>query len=114
MRSFDRGSRQTAAKTLCVLTPAGILDTCAHLGQRHFPPGEITSKCGMSFALSAAALFVRPSRDGNFPDVVLEAMACGTPVASFGVGGMAELMRTGETGILTNAHSGSNRVSHGP
>jgi|GEM_PF-4318978 glycosyltransferase involved in cell wall biosynthesis len=48
----------------------------------------------MSFALSAAALFVRPSRDGNFPDVVPEAMACGTPVDSFGVGGMAELMRT--------------------
>jgi glycosyltransferase involved in cell wall biosynthesis len=54
----------------------------------------------MSFALSAADLFVCPSRDDNFPNVVLEAMACGVPVVGFDVGGMADVVRDGETGIL--------------
>lgn len=51
-------------------------------------------------AFSAADLFVNPTRAENFPLVVLESMACGTPVVSFAVGGVAELVRTGLTGYL--------------
>jgi len=51
-------------------------------------------------AFSAADVFVNPTRAENFPLVVLESMACGTPVVSFAVGGVAELVRTGLTGYL--------------
>lgn len=51
-------------------------------------------------AFSAADVFVNPTRAENFPLVVLESMSCGTPVASFGVGGVPELVQTGTTGYL--------------
>lgn len=41
---------------------------------------------------SAADAFVNPTREDNFPSVDLEAMACGTPVAAFDTGGVAEAL----------------------
>jgi glycosyltransferase involved in cell wall biosynthesis len=48
----------------------------------------------------AADLFVFPTRADNSPLVILEALACGTPVVSFDVGGVRDTVRPGETGIL--------------
>lgn len=47
---------------------------------------------------SAADCFVNPTREDNFPTVNLEALACGTPVVSFDVGGSIEML-TETTGI---------------
>jgi glycosyltransferase involved in cell wall biosynthesis len=52
---------------------------------------------------SAADLFVFPSRADNAPLTVLESQACGTPVTAFDVGGVGELVRHGETGVLVPA-----------
>lgn len=49
---------------------------------------------------SAADLFVFPTRADNLPLVLQETMACGTPVVSFHVGGVPELVRHGITGLL--------------
>jgi glycosyltransferase involved in cell wall biosynthesis len=51
-------------------------------------------------ALSAADVFVNPTRAENFPLVVMESMACATAVVSFAVGGVPEMVRPGETGVL--------------
>ena len=51
-------------------------------------------------AFCAADLFVNPTRAESFGLVVLESMACGTPVVAFAVGGVPELVRPGITGYL--------------
>lgn len=44
---------------------------------------------------SAADIFVNPTREDTFPTVNMEALACGTPVAAFDVGGCAETFAEG-------------------
>lgn len=54
----------------------------------------------LSLAYSAADLFVIPSVQDNLPNTVMEAMACGTPVVGFDVGGIRDMVCQGDTGLL--------------
>ncbi|MDD2581518.1 MAG: glycosyltransferase, partial [Desulfuromonadaceae bacterium] len=45
-------------------------------------------------------IFVVPSRQENLPNMVMEAMSCGTPCVAFSVGGIPELVNHGESGYL--------------
>lgn len=57
---------------------------------------------------AAADVFVMPSHYESFGMVVLEAMACGTPVVASRVGGLASTVEHGHTGFLApvgNAHA---------
>ncbi|MCD6242842.1 glycosyltransferase family 4 protein [Candidatus Bathyarchaeota archaeon] len=47
-----------------------------------------------------ASLFILPSFAEGFPVTILEALACETPVIATPVGGIPEIIRNGETGIL--------------
>ncbi len=49
---------------------------------------------------SAADVFVAPSKEDNFPSTVLESLACGTPVLSFSVGGIPDLVEHMKNGYL--------------
>ena len=50
--------------------------------------------------LAGADVFVFPSRTDTFGVVMLEAMACGLPVAAFRVTGPVDVVKQGVTGIL--------------
>ena len=50
--------------------------------------------------MSSADVFVFPSRTDTFGLVMLEAMACGTPVAAFPVTGPIDVVKDGVNGIL--------------
>jgi len=51
----------------------------------------------------AADLYVHAARADTFPNTVMEALACGTPVIATAVGGIPEQVSEGETGYLTPA-----------
>jgi len=53
----------------------------------------------LPYYYSAAEVVVMPSHYESFGMVALEAMACGTPVIASQVGGLAYLVRDGETGF---------------
>ncbi|NEQ04537.1 MULTISPECIES: glycosyltransferase family 4 protein [unclassified Moorena] len=53
-----------------------------------------------AIAYSAADLFLFPTRADNLPLVLQESMACGTPMVSFKIGGVPDLVRPGITGYL--------------
>jgi glycosyltransferase involved in cell wall biosynthesis len=72
----------------------------SELGMRTINLGYINSDRLKSIAYSAADLFVFPTRADNLPLVLQESMACGTPMVSFDIGGVPDLVRHMVTGYL--------------
>jgi len=62
--------------------------------------GALLDESSMVLAHAAADVVAIPSAEENLPNVALEALACGRPVAAFGVGGIPEAVRDRETGAL--------------
>jgi glycosyltransferase involved in cell wall biosynthesis len=62
--------------------------------------GYIENDDKLATIYSAADMFILPSLEDNLPNTMLEAMACGTPVISFEVGGMPDLIQNGVTGYM--------------
>ncbi|MFC1576911.1 glycosyltransferase family 4 protein [Candidatus Omnitrophota bacterium] len=54
----------------------------------------------LSHVYSAADMCVMPSLADSFGNVILESMACGTPVVGFNAGGIPELIKSQKTGLL--------------
>lgn len=50
---------------------------------------------------NAADVFISPSLADNYPNVILEAMACGLPCIGFNVGGIPDLIQHQETGYVS-------------
>jgi len=68
--------------------------------------GSVSSEERMIALYQAADALVIPSLEDNFPNTVIESLACGTPVIGFRTGGIPEQIRHQQTGYL--AQSGSS------
>lgn len=73
--------------------------------------GYVTSDRLKSIAYSAADLFVFPTRADNLPLVLQESLACGTPMISFKIGGVPDLVRPGITGYLAEPEDATDLCS---
>lgn len=62
--------------------------------------GHVGDPARLRDAYAAADLVVAPSRLENLSLMVLEALACGTPVIAFDVGGMPDMIQPGSNGWL--------------
>lgn len=62
--------------------------------------GHLNNPAELAAAYSAADVYVIPSREDNLPNTMLESLACGTPVASFNVGGIPDMVIHKQTGYL--------------
>jgi len=63
--------------------------------------GTLNDEVAMSYAYSAADVFVIPSLMDNLPNTVLESLMCGTPVIGFPVGGIVDMVQHGKNGYIT-------------
>lgn len=72
------------------------------LGVRTIYFGYVESDLLKVICYSAADCFVSPTRAESFPNVLLESIACGTPVVSQRVGGVPDIARQKVTGLLAN------------
>ncbi|RZK13672.1 MAG: glycosyltransferase [Pedobacter sp.] len=64
--------------------------------------GSIHSEEEISKVYSAADIYLLPSREDNFPNVMLESLASGTPVVGFNIGGLKDLIVNGRNGFLSD------------
>ncbi|HEX8547921.1 MAG TPA: glycosyltransferase, partial [Cytophagaceae bacterium] len=64
------------------------------------PLGYVSEEEKIIECLNAADIFLYPTRADNFPLVLLETIACGTPCVTFDVGGCGEIIQDNSSGYL--------------
>ena len=57
-------------------------------------------------------MFVVPSLQDNFPNTVIEALACGTPVVGFHTGGIADAVEHERCGLLARQGDTAELAAH--
>ena len=62
--------------------------------------GRLQGEDALAAAYNCADVVVVPSLEDNLPNVALEAIACGAPVAAFDVCGMPDIVKDGWNGRL--------------
>ena len=94
MRSTSRSTTRTITSfvTLCVAALQAKYPSAIFTGFRH---GQALAQ-----TLNEADVFVFPSKTDTLGLVMLEAMACGVPVAAYPVCGPKDVVQPGRTGIL--------------
>lgn len=70
--------------------------------------GHLRDDSSLALAYSAADVLVAPSVQENFSNVVLEALACGTPCVTYAIGGMPDLIVHKKTGYLARPFDASD------
>ncbi|MDP5047261.1 MAG: glycosyltransferase [Saprospiraceae bacterium] len=63
--------------------------------------GHISDDRLMPLLYSAVDAVIIPSREDNLPNVMIEALACGTPVIGFPIGGIKEVVGSDDIGVLS-------------
>jgi glycosyltransferase involved in cell wall biosynthesis len=66
--------------------------------------GHLHDDVSLALLYAAADVFVLPSRQDNLPNTVVEAIACGIPVAAFKIGGVPDLVSHQVSGYLAEPY----------
>jgi glycosyltransferase involved in cell wall biosynthesis len=100
LNSLQALPRSLKAETTLILLGEGGEALAEAVGIQIVDLGYVSNDRLKAAAYSATDLFVFPTRADNMPLVLLESMACGTPMVSFRIGGVPDLVRHGVTGYL--------------
>jgi glycosyltransferase involved in cell wall biosynthesis len=95
------------SKILKLVVFGKIKDEAA-IAQLPFPVislGFINSQEKISEIFNAVNLFVIPSLEDNLPNIIMESLACGTPVIGFKTGGIPQMIDHQRTGYVADYKS---------
>lgn len=62
--------------------------------------GKIKDRSQLATIYAASDICLLPYKEDNLPNVMLESIACGTPVVAFNIGGMPDVIIPGINGLL--------------
>ena len=71
--------------------------------------GKVSDESIMADLYRMADVYILPSREDNLPNVMLESLACGTPVISFATGGMVDTLDS-TNGVMAEEMSAKGLV----
>jgi len=97
---LDESLKKIKHEENLVLVSVGRDRPTLHAGHRHIHLDAVDDDEMLSQIYGAADIFVIPSLQDNLPNTVMEAIACGVPVVGFDAGGIPDMVRPGETGLL--------------
>lgn len=64
--------------------------------------GRISEEAKLAEVYRSVDAFILPSRQDNLPNTMLESLCCGTPVISFALGGMLDIIQHGKNGLFAD------------
>jgi glycosyltransferase involved in cell wall biosynthesis len=64
--------------------------------------GFVNDETLMATIYSASSVTLYTGREDNLPNILLESVACGTPICAFNVGGVSDVVKDGQTGFLVH------------
>ena len=96
----ELAKREGYASSLRVLTFGHQTDLLAELPLACSTLGYVEDESVLRDAYAAADVVVVPSLEDNLPNLMVESVAVGTPVAAFDVGGVSDVVVPGKTGFL--------------
>ena len=70
--------------------------------------GRFHDDVSLAVAYSAGDVMIAPSIQDNLPSTVMEALACGTPVVAFDIGGIPDMIEHQRNGYLARAFDTEN------
>jgi glycosyltransferase involved in cell wall biosynthesis len=97
-------TEQIVLLTIGTATSAG--ERLARFRRRNL--GRLSDDRLLALTYNAADLFILPTQADNQPLTLIEALACGTPIVSFDVGGVPDMVRHLETGYLARYKDASD------
>lgn len=80
-------------------------------GRTVYELGQIKNEYTLVEIYNAADVMVVPSREDNFPNTILESLMCSTPVVSFNIGGIPDLINHKVNGYLARPYSTDDLAS---
>ncbi|WP_022663069.1 glycosyltransferase [Paucidesulfovibrio longus] len=105
-----RDARKGGGDLLAALARSGLQADLAIFGHDGPAPqvegcrvhglGYLRDDAHLAEVYAACDLYVLPTLQDNLPNTVLESLACGTPVLSYDVGGVPEMIEDGKNGFL--------------